>query len=272
LLALPTEGLGSLAAYADAKRTGVIAIAGLAFILFVAFLTWSRASTWGYGLNSAILEVHHHPRSSLAHYELARQYRLKGNIDKMALTKARQHYLRADELSSTRSDGLFALLILEGQATDATQRQALLTRLEAKLSQAPLYASHANWLATLVSCYARQSCRIDEQDLLRLIRTMVKHKDIDKRGIIGAVIYANAADFILYSGKGSYQEMMALMKAAATTAPGNAEFRLGIVDKALAHGDIETAAHWIENLKTHSSSLYSQRIVELEQRLTRLTR
>ena len=239
------------------KKRTIVTISFSVFLVMLIFLSYNRSSNWAYGIRGAFIEAQNHPNSSAAHYELGRQYIILGNTkDPAYYDKARQQLNISANLSETRADALFALITLPQIDKKSGDTRKLLPTLIHRIANSPLYASHANWLVTLDQCSRKNTCTITDSDLYLIAKTLLNHKDIERREQVASVVYATAGSILHRTGTGSYQESIRLLGLAATTTPANPEFKKSLIIMALENNDIITANKWIDKLHAQTGLNY----------------
>lgn len=231
----------------DGKLVKAMTLSGFAYALLLLVITSQRSVDWGNGLESALIEVSHHPLSSATHYEVGRQYTsLFGYTDEAYVAAAENAFRQAADLDKTRADALFALVMM------AIRRQtpidsALIDELHLKLRTGPLYAGHATWLKTLVTCYKDQECLVSQDLVTAVLQSALNNPNILNASLASAVTYAVAAEFLGHIG--AYANALEMSVLAIERAENNLNLVVSLINLALYYSDKDTASMWIQQLK-----------------------
>lgn len=239
----------------EREKTSLLHISIPIYIVFLALLTTQRAMTWGNGLESALIEVAHHPKSAAAHYELGRQYRVARSED--FEKKSIKHFKVAAELDKTRADGLFAILIAQSSKNLPIESD-LLNEINNRLRNGPVYASHTTWLSVLVSCYTRAKCHMKETELVSIVQATLANKKLQHHKLTESFALMVTSG-LLTSGRENYQNALELSIIAANSSPGNIIFIKHIINLALNFKDVKTAAKWIKHFEAQSYAHLSRK-------------
>jgi hypothetical protein len=143
-------------------------------VVFFGTTTLTRAAVWGEPAVHAITEVTNHPLSPRAHYGLGKQYAIYANSltessqKTEALDTAVKYFQKSASLSSSYTDGLFGLLMieaLEGREMTTYYHRSLLYR----LSSTPFSNNNYNYLHAVLSCLESGDCDIPSMKLDEII-------------------------------------------------------------------------------------------------------
>jgi hypothetical protein len=226
----------------DKKTLSPLWLSTATYLIFLVFLTTQRAINWGDGLEGALIEVTHHPKSAAAHYEAGRLYTTINSVDFQE--KAITHFKKAAELDKLRADSLFAILTMESRNNRPIDPD-LLKDLKFRLNSSPAYASHASWLSSLIKCYTSAKCFIEEAEIVSIIQATLGNKKLQHNKLTESFTLMATAVFVANKGH-NYQNALELSITAANSRPGNVIFIKNIIDLAFAFGDFKTAHQWIK--------------------------
>ncbi len=243
----------------EKKNTRIFQICIVFYIAFLAFLTTQRANDWGNGLEGALIEVAHHQKSAAAHYEAGRQYAASNTIENQK--KAIDHFNSAAELGNTKADSLFAILSIKSRNNWPVSPD-LLKNLKYRLSHGPAYASHASWLSSIISCYSKAICKIEESEIADIARAALSNENLHKNPLTESFTLMTTAGF-LASGGHNYKNALELSIIAANSSPGNVIFIRNIIELAIAFKDFETAREWIKIFEAQPYAYFSSREIQL---------
>ncbi len=232
------------------------------YILFITGLTAQRASTWGDGINNALINVQHHPNSAAAHYELGRQYAISNDI--LHNKKAEIHFQRASKIDTKRADALFAMLMLATK-NKMPIREELINELRYRLELSPVYASHIAWMDTLINCHLNKVCSIKKEEIAVVIEAAINNKNLD-RVPLSKSYYLMIASNLLANGGNNYEQARDLSIIAAKSSPSEVKFTINLINLSLAHNDYITANKWIAIMDDSYSNLYPNEIKSFKQR------
>jgi hypothetical protein len=242
------------------KNTIVISIS--IYICFLSILTIQRASTWGYGIKNALVDIQHHPKSAAAHYELGRQYSsLEGTESRK---KAKAHFIKAAEIDVERADSLFALLMISIRNNEPA-KEKVLVELNHRLRTSAVYASHVTWMDSLVKCYKNKKCLIKQDEIVMLLESALNNNNLDNVSLSKSYYLMIAAD-LLANGGNNYKQALDFSILSANTSPDEVKFTINLINLALAYNDHSTADTWISRLNSNFSGLYPQEIKTLRLR------
>jgi len=238
------------------------------FLFFLVLLTSQRAASWGKGLESALLDVQHHPLSAAAHYELARQYSLlKNTEDSDFFRKAKLHFEKSSKLDKYRGNSLFALIMLFARNNQPIPREYI-DQLIIRARNNPFYPTHVTWLAGMVKCYKNKDCgSLKIRDIQEILQAMLDNKNIEHSSLSRSYTFLIAADILANIGK-NYNQALAFSINAVESSPNAIQFSLNVVELALAGNDLDTAEQWINRIENQYSNLFPSEITELKARLS----
>ncbi len=234
------------------------------YLSILGFMTAQRATTWGNGIQNALVDIKHHPKSAAAHYELGRQY-FKTEDTPDSITRAKTAFQKASELDTKRADALFALLYLSVKK-DLPVKQELIDKLSFRLRNNAIYAVNVVWMDTLIKCYLNKTCPIKKQDMITIIESALDNQQLDDSKQSKSY-FLMITSLFLVNGGNNYKQALELSTIAANTSPGEVKFSINVVNLALSHGDHGTAEIWIDKLNKSFLSLYPKEINSLELRL-----
>tara|TARA_R110001599_G_scaffold215962_2_gene414225 strand:+ start:502 stop:2427 length:1926 start_codon:yes stop_codon:yes gene_type:complete len=227
----------------DQKKRIIFTVAMSLYCLFLLLITVQRASGWGQGLESALIEAEHHPESAAAHYEVGRQYTALPDLSEGNFSeKAKQSFKLASSLDKGRADALFALFMMSLREQSSVD-PLLLEELHARLQNGPVYASHASWLKTFVACYKEQTCAINQEQMMGLLQSALNNPSVVNAGLTASVIFSATADFLAHSG--NYENALEMAKHAVQHTKRNQIFIIDLINLSLHFRDLETAKKWL---------------------------
>jgi protein O-mannosyl-transferase len=233
--------------------------AGIAtYIVFLAILTCQRAATWGNGLESALIEIAHHPQSAQNQNEAGRQYTSINTLEFQQ--KARGHFKLAAELDNNRADSLLAILVLDiknKKPIDPT----LFAELKYRLSNGPAYASYPSGLLGLIKCWAKTECQIKDTEIADLMQAFLDNKRLPNNKLNLACALNVTAEFLV-SGGNNYENARQLAIEAANTNPGNLIFIIHVIELAIRFKDFQTAEDWIKKYESHPAAFLSRDTIQ----------
>jgi hypothetical protein len=212
------------------------------YIVFLALLTTQRAANWGNGLEGALIEVAHHPKSAATHYEAGRQYTTLNIVDFQK--EAIVHFEKAAKLDKSRADSLFAILTIKS-SNNWPVNPDLLKNLKYRLSNGPVHANHPSWLSTLIKCYTKGICLIDKAEIASIAQASLDNKKLQHYKLTESFTLMATAGFLANNGQ-NYKNALDLSIIAANSSPGNVIFIKNIIDLAVAFKDFKTANTWIK--------------------------
>lgn len=239
------------------------------FLFFLVILTSQRASGWGKGLESALLDVQHHPLSAAAHYELARQYsQLDNTEDSKYFQNAKQHFEKASQLDKYRANSLFALVMLFARNNQPIPKKYI-DQLILRAKNNPFYPTHVTWLAGMVKCYKNKDCKtLKITDIQNILQAMLDNKNIEHSPLSRSYTFLIAADILANIGN-NYNQALAFSINAVDSSPNAIQFTLNVIELALAGNDFDTAEQWIKRLENQYSTLFPREIDTLKHRLAK---
>lgn len=232
------------------KMQGVIKVGLIVYVSILIVVTVQRASDWGSGLESAIIDVQNHPQSAAAHYEVGRQYSaLNGYEDEHFRGKAEEAFRRAANIDKQRADGIFALIMFAVRQQKEID-PALLNELVLRLQNGPIYATHPSWLKTLVNCYKNTGCEIEKDVVMRALQAALDNPNVGNAGISSAVTLAVSAEFLGHIG--AYENALEMSILATERTRDNHIFIISLINLALYYNDINVARTWIQKLENRN--------------------
>jgi hypothetical protein len=153
------------------KRQKTVVLIGLSFVFAgFALITLQRASQWSDAVRMAQFEIHHHPESARANYEIGRLYAV-ANAEAPQdeyFEKARFYLSRAGELLPGNigpTIGLITLNFTAGKEPDP----ALVDDLEARLRDNQAIALQFPYIDAFVECQKGGVCRLSHERILTII-------------------------------------------------------------------------------------------------------
>jgi len=199
------------------------------FVLLAAWVTALRSDQWSDPYGLTLTEVAHHPESPRANSNVAFHYAfMPATSQKQAeeyYLLSWKHYLKAYELSSTDTFGLFGLVGLKsrhGIAIDDALEKELILRLE----KYPVSAAAGNNLLSLERCRARGICTHTPEFMEALMRAALRNPSLHGRARSNVLIAL--ADFIFVI-KHDRESAMRLAYEAADLVPGELGVRLDLI-------------------------------------------
>jgi hypothetical protein len=260
-------GIFSYAFSVTNKYKNISLIGVTIYIILLIFLTAQRSMIWGDGIRSALVDVHHHPNSSAAHYELGRQYSMKSEIK--LTNKAAFHFKKASEIDTKRADPLFALLMLSAK-NNKPVKDELIDKINHRLRTSPVYAGHITWMGALVKCYTNSTCAINKEHMITMIQSSLDNNHLDQSALSESYYLMIASGFLANSGN-NYTQALAFSLQAAISSPREVKFIINIINLALSHNDYDTANQWILELDNSFSNIYPNEIINFKDRLAELS-
>ncbi len=171
---------------ASPERRRLSITIAVAASLFLALTTFVRSSTWGDTIAFSYAELTHHPDSARANYQMGRIYAsIAGTTPTTADYRkyaplAEQHFIKAGQLQTNYTDGLFGLLILHS-SNGSIAPARLIDQIEHTLSGHQPSANTINQLNNLVRCTLDNFCQIPAIDMDRIFSSILDNPDLKGR-------------------------------------------------------------------------------------------
>lgn len=229
--------LGLLLASRRLGRAG--GLAALAVVALLGIQTSARALQWQERVAHALIEVEHHPGSSLAHFELARLLYLvcTESGSQEACARARSHFERAAALDRTRHKPLFALITL-AYAQGGAPEAGVLAELTRRLREHPLAADGVADFAALVECHRTAGCALDPNDMLALFGAALGRSTLPP--LDRARLLTQLGTWYAYV-LGDTRAAVEVLSDVSRAHPGWMQFRLNLVGVLVRAGRYEEA-------------------------------
>ncbi len=259
-------GFFSMVLHIPPQKVKPFILASIIYIVFLLLLTTQRSISWGNGLENALIEVHHHPKSAAAHYELGRQY--SSINSKEFQEKSLFHFQISSQLDHMRADGLFSILVTRAR-NNLPIEPKLIEEIKNRLKNGPAYASHPNWLSTLIKCYTNNKClSLQESDIASILQAALDNKNLHHNKLTESFTLLAVSGF-LTSGGHNYQNALELSTIAAKSSSGNVIFIENIINLALHFKDAKTANDWIKIYEAQPYAYFSgKEILSLKNKLS----
>jgi hypothetical protein len=170
----------------DLKTSNIRALVATFFVIFLGATTLDRAATWGEASMHVYTEVSNHPRSPRANYGMGKQYAIYANsvndkeAKERALESAAQYFEKSADLRENYTDGLFALLMMEG-IEDYRMKDFYYNQLVKRLAESPFANNNYNYLHGIFSCLEAGDCRISQEKIHSLIESALKNPGFSGR-------------------------------------------------------------------------------------------
>ena len=242
---------------------------GIAILVVAVFsvVTYIRSVEWSNLVDHAAIEVHNHPHSTRANYQMGRMYfMLYLNDDKnMGMVKlADKYFARAAALERVSILPITAM-IQTAYKSGIEPAPDLVGVAAKRLQYGRSWEPNMVALANLVSCQVEQYCRIADTDMTALILAAIANPDAS-RGTKGA---AHSLLGGYYANRMGNLELAAPhIKAAVDSEPDRIDFRLELARLYVAIDDPAAAgAELAVARKLDKWSLHAAEITKLNERL-----
>lgn len=234
--------------------------------IFLAFaaVTYVRSVQWSNLVDHAAIEVHNHPNSERANYQMGRMYFLLNSNTPTAelAATANEYFLRAAEISKGNIYPIIAMIQLAYKARvepDPTWVAMAAQRLQYGRAWAPNIGA----LANLVECQMSQYCKLADDDIVALLGAALANPDATN-GMKGAA-HALLAEYYLRKLK-SLELGAPHIVGAVEAEPDRVDFRLELIRLFLVVGDFTSArselevARKLDRWGTYGAKLETERL------------
>ena len=206
------------------RAKGGIAI--LAVAVFSA-VTYVRSVEWSNLVDHAAIEVHNHPDSNRANYQMGRMYFLLYNNDKNVemANLADKYFARAADLGGDSIFPVVARLLIAYKAR-VKPDPGLIEMAVSQLQYGHPWEANMGALNNLVNCQMTQYCRLADADMIALLSAVLSNPDVSRKArgtahsLLGGYYVVKLDDIEL---------AMPHIKAAVEAEPDRIEYRLDLV-------------------------------------------
>ena len=216
----------------------------IGFVTLLAVVTWIRSEQWSGLFVHAVVEVHNHPLSTRANYQMGRMYfTLFANEGKERDYEQSRYYLeRAAWISGSDISPLIGELQLGYKARKPVDL-SLVGEIERRLQQLPPRSPNITALQDFENCQINLYCKLPDKDMIGILSAMLRNPKAparmkgDANTLIGTY-YSNKLHDLAAAGK--------YVKAAVAAEPGLALRRIGLARWYSIQGQFAAAREQLE--------------------------
>lgn len=205
-----------------AKWGGVMAV-----LAVFGAVTYVRSVEWSNLVDHAAIEVHNHPNSDRANYQMGRMYfMLYNNEPNMEMAKlANQYFARAAALGNDNIYPVAAMILMAYKAR-VEPAPGLVETAAKRLQYGRSWDPNMGALNNLVNCQIKEYCRLSDTDMTALLLAALANPDASRktRGTAHSLLGG------YYAVKMENLELgIPHIKAAVEAEPDRIEYRLDLV-------------------------------------------
>lgn len=157
-------------------------------VVWYAGTTFIRGDTWGNENIHAFSEVLNHPDSPRSNYQVGRLFasavsKAEAQQKPQFIDKAVHYFAKSAQVSSSYTDGLFGLLMLDG-IEGVDMGTSMRSELNKRLASGPFNHNNYNYLGAYFRCISSGTCKVKFEQVQQLITSCKsnplfrgKHKD-----------------------------------------------------------------------------------------------
>lgn len=220
------------------------------FILFMAGITFLRASTWGDHILLKEKEVAHHPNSIRANIDMGSFYATMPALSQSEAEEFYQnsytHYVQASTLSPTDTLGLFGLIQLNLKS-GLPLEHSWIPVLAQRIEKSPFATSTGNSLMSLQKCVISKTCELPPESLETLLRAALGNSTLQGKAR-GQLLFA-WSDF-LFQFKNQVDEAALAAQQAVESNPADMDSHIALIAFLISMNKLEEAKMHIKKTKS----------------------
>jgi hypothetical protein len=195
-----------------------------------AYDTWGRAGTWSNPVDLAKSEVEHHPLSARNNGEMGNNYASirvqNADVANTYYLQARHYYEQSTIVDPDYTLGLFGLIITSSEKNKPIDAQWI-TELAHRLQFSPAEVGLGDKLILLVNCQIQQTCKLDKQDMEKLIHAALQNTTVT--GPLRALVLSGYSTYLVDVAV-DYPAAIKVMYETIDTVPQDLGYRLTLVE------------------------------------------
>jgi len=252
----------------DLVRRRVLLLAPAAFLIICGVSIAIRALDWRDPVDLALAEVHYHPNSSRANYQLAQLYSIATEMDSKNADEfvelARKHLVRAAELDPPMAGGILVGYALIEAKTGREVPAELEARIDQALEQDPPAVLASSNLIQLFECVQKKLCVLPYPTMIGMLEAFDRNPRVWQP--VRAKVYASILDVAI--SQGDWGRVLRYAEAAATFEPNNIQHWLNYASVLVSVGDQAAARSALEQARNRDRfGAYQDKITGIERTL-----